>query len=365
MKVEVKEIILSTAGSDRKMVNYSTKSALADASAGIIGSLVAMLAFYPVDVIKVNLQASNSTSNRTTEPSLSNKATPKTKSRSTTLQDFLSFYFRGVHFKISHTIASSFAYFFLYSWIQSTHRTISRSMEMVPRGKPYNYQPRTSTRLLLAAFAAMMNTCLTLPLDVLSARSQSLKEHPPLEKNSLRASDVKAKNVKNLWKGLWPALLLCSNPSIHYTVFDIIKAKVLSQKRNQKRKESLTWLEAFLFGMIAKFVATIVTYPLIRAKVILMVNSDDNVARDSSDKGNDQKNLKRTEKWSENETRLTRILISTYQKEGIAGLYKGCNLQLLHTLLKSALLMMVRERITATTRGMILGKQEQDRSIIE
>ena len=54
---------------------------------------------------------------------------------------------------------------------------------------------------------------------------------------------------------------------------------------------------------------------------------------------------------------MTRILVNTYQKEGIAGLYKGCNLQLLHTLLKSALLMMVRERITSTTQRLILGEQ--------
>jgi hypothetical protein len=38
-----------------------------------------------------------------------------------------------------------------------------------------------------------------------------------------------------------------------------------------------------------------------------------------------------------------------FRKDGIRGIYQGCSLQLLHTVLKSALLMMVRERITSGT----------------
>ena len=53
---------------------------------------------------------------------------------------------------------------------------------------------------------------------------------------------------------------------------------------------------------------------------------------------------------------MTRLLLDMFQKDGVSGLYKGCRLQLIHTLLKSALLMMVRERITVITRKMLLGK---------
>jgi hypothetical protein len=93
--------------------------------------------------------------------------------------------------------------------------------------------------------------------------------------------------------------------------------------------------QAFLLGLVAKFVATISTYPLIRAKVILMVSS---------------------------ETSLWKSLVKSYNQDGgIKGLYKGCDWQLIHTLLKNALMMMVRERITEETHRLVMGTaNEQD-----
>ena len=75
---------------------------------------------------------------------------------------------------------------------------------MVHPSKPYNYRPNTSTRLLLAAVAAMMNTCLTLPLDVLSARTQSadLNQDDP---DNLSNSNQPSKNKQN-WKHVWRGL---------------------------------------------------------------------------------------------------------------------------------------------------------------
>lgn len=159
---------------------------------------------------------------------------------------------------------------------------------------------------------------------------------------------------KSLWKGFVPSLLLCSNPAIHYTVFDTIKYWVLATRERRQQQQwreavssnsrawssttpgakaarspssSLNMAEAFVVGIIAKFVATIVTYPLIRAKVMIMITS---------------------------RTSMIGCLVDEYRKHGPTGLYKGCHLQLLHTLLKSAVLMMVKERITRTTRRIVL-----------
>jgi Mitochondrial carrier protein len=151
-----------------------------------------------------------------------------------------------------------------------------------------------------------------------------------------------------LWKGLTPALLLCMNPAIHYTVYDIFKNRLLTSHPHSTTPSSdtnhhhpntnqyhrrLSMSQAFFLGLTAKFVATIATYPLIRAKVILMVTSE-------------------TSLWS--------ALIKSYHNDdGIRGLYKGCDWQLLHTLLKSALMMMVREYITEQTHRWIVGGGEE------
>lgn len=87
-------------------------------------------------------------------------------------------------------------------------------------------------------------------------------------------------------------------------------------------------MDAFLLGLFAKFVATIATYPVIRAKVMLMVTS---------------------------EKSMVAVLCRSYKEHGVRGLYKGCNWQLIHTVLKSALMMMVRENITAGTQRVIVG----------
>lgn len=90
--------------------------------------------------------------------------------------------------------------------------------------------------------------------------------------------------LAGLWKGLWPSLLHCSNPSIHFTVFDVLKESVLKYKLIQlgqrhsveviNKRLTLSLGEAFIIGIIAKFVAIVVTYPLIRAKVMLMLSGD-------------------------------------------------------------------------------------------
>ena len=95
--------------------------------------------------------------------------------------------------------------------------------------------------------------------------------------------------------------------------------------------------EAFLLGLVAKFVATIATYPLIRAKVMIVTSQPSSQLSPV--------------------TELCKCITDEYENHGLQGLYRGCRLQLFHTLLKSALLMMVRERITRTTHRILMATE--------
>ena len=297
------------------------QKAVADALAGVAGSLVSLWVAYPIDVWKTNVQAGRESSWNPDQ------------------------LFAGWKTKTLHTASSSFCYFYLYSWIFSSW-TASRK----------NKQVSAPTRLVLSAIAAMLNTCATLPFDVISTRHQtadagnkiidredgedsdgvyddcsdneeikddSVSLQNPFPGSLQRRLSMRITEFLSLWKGLVPSLLLCSNPAIHYTVFDMTKAQLLKRRG----KNNLSMMDAFLLGMLAKFVATVTTYPLIRAKVILMVTS---------------------------ETDIVQSLQTEYRKHGLPGLYRGCNIQLLHTLLKSALLMMIRERISRTTQRILV-----------
>jgi Mitochondrial carrier protein len=309
-------------------------TALADAMAGVMGSLVALWAFYPMDVIKTNLQAQTET---------------QTSSCSSTSTSAMNL-FRGLHIKTLHTAASSFCYFYIHSYIVSMFQQQQQ-------------QHSTTMKLTLSAIAAMMNTFLTLPLDVIASRHQTWDPHQATssqqQSNNSNDNDTTTTNVDDnvqdnvvcavpnhllpahlpsLWKGLIPSLLLCTNPAIHYTVFDVLKSR-----HSRRTHQPLSMVDAFLLGLAAKFIATISTYPLIRAKLMLMVTTTTT-----------------SRKTNNPNTTMLKCLRDEYTRDGIRAWYTGCNLQLLHTVLKSALMMMVRERIAKTTHRLLIPKTSTD-----
>eukprot|EP00977_Amphora_coffeiformis_P024404 scaffold15735_cov152-Amphora_coffeaeformis.AAC.2 len=300
----------------KRQTTSARSQALADALSGVGAALIALWVFYPIDVWKTHAQAGM-------------KPPPLRRMMSS-----------GLETKSLHTASSSFFYFYLYSWIISTWTT---------RMPSRHNKVSVTTRLLLSAIAAMLNTCLTLPLDVISTRHQTMEVRPRqksededtdkeedanedsflvLRQQVKRLNSLLGWKIGSLWKGLRPSLILCSNPAINYTVFDTIKSRYTATNGNS----SLSLAEAFLLGLFSKFIATIATYPLIRAKVMLMVTS---------------------------QSSMLQCLRQTYQEKGVKGLYEGCDLQLLHTLLKSALLMMMRERISDATKRWIVGPEQK------
>lgn len=387
------------------------RKALADATAGVVGSLVSMLCFYPVDVWKTSLQAAAGQASTTDADNLQHQKSSLQKRRLYDLLSKLSSIpiadlFRGLHHKVAHTIVSSFTYFFVYSLVDTKYLAYRQRNQ--PSSTSETYKMSTVAKLLLTAFSAMINTAITLPFDTISSRIQaghrsnvlpkkeenknrctsrreeeqqyikqySLNTNLPKEafesRNTTSSDDEEKRNIQirsilSLWNGLLPALLLCSNPAIQYTMFEKLKSALLQHRSTQKqpRSKQLTMGEAFVSGLISKFFATIITYPLIRAKVMLMVSSPDifenDDCNDVGSNGSTDRNGGIGNANSKNETgtkkyprSLPSLLISIFRKDGMAGLYRGCSVQLLHTILKSALMLMIRERITSVCHQFFL-----------
>ena len=385
------------------------RKALADALAGVSASLAALWVFYPMDVWKTRLQGSRSNNyyddddDKEEEEERRSGIIPLTFVGSRTC-----FSFAGWHWKTLHTISSSFCYFYIqsavFSWYTiTTHHTTHTILR--------KRQIHASSRLLLSAIAALLNTFLTLPLDVIASQQQARRkneenvkekedddeeeedqelvlventgsgssddfdeetiisrqqqqEHPSTITSYFSSSLLK--RLPFYWKGLGPSLLLCSNPAIHYTVFDSLKYRLLEQQQQRpsnQKKTNITMAEAFCLGIVAKFVATIITYPLIRAKVMLMLTttSHDDHDEDNEDTNKDTDDQTEKQKKKKKNKTMLSCLLDEYQQHGPTALYRGLQLQLIHTLLKSALLMMVRERITRTTRRLLLvhGSEQQ------
>ncbi|XP_074592902.1 peroxisomal adenine nucleotide carrier 1-like [Curcuma longa] len=144
------------------------------------------------------------------------------------------------------------------------------------------------------------------------------------------------------YDGLGISLLLTANPAIQYTVFDQLKQRVLRRQSNKVATEntksspaSLSAFSAFLLGAISKSVATVLTYPAIRCKVMIQsADIEDGSKQDSQSK------RPRT---------MMGALSSIWKYEGIPGFFKGLNAQILKTVLSSALLLMIKEKISKFT----------------
>jgi Mitochondrial carrier protein len=365
-------------GNDTK----ASRKALVDAFAAVFADVVAVWALYPLDFYKTRLQTTSS-SNRRNKSSSHNQRTNVSRTelneQPTSLDCIRIGHYDGIGMKTIQAAASSFSYFYLYSWIASRYTTSTigrRSHQSSPASKESALSPQI--RLLLTALAAMGNTLLTLPLDVvatqrqvrvcssvdcnadnntellLSGESAYGPSHVGCPTAESGYSDLPSRSdwsvsfallrvafcvlsvrmrkrllhVRQYWRGLWPALILCSNPAINYTIYDAVKVRYISRRAG---RTDLTFYEAFALGLIAKFASTIATYPLIAAKTKMM--SKQRVVSKS----------------------LIQCLRDDYRDGGASALYRGCNVQLYHTVLKSALMMMLKEKITAAAYKIIHG----------
>ncbi|KAF8053979.1 hypothetical protein N665_1358s0014 [Sinapis alba] len=297
---------------------------ISEATSGAIGSLLSTTILYPLDTCKSKYQAEISVPGNHKYRNISDVFWEAISSG-----NVLSLY-QGLGTKNVQSFVSSFIYFYSYSYFKRLHseRIGSKSIG-------------TKANLLIAAASAAFTNILTQPLDTASSRMQTSEFG----------------NAKGFWKtltegtwrdaydGLGITLLLTPNPAIQYTVFDQLKQNLVEKRKAKAKKDSspvvISAFMAFLLGAMSKTAATVITYPLIRCKVMIQAADDtkDNEAKKPRER------IKKT---------IPGVIYAIWEKEGVLGFFKGLQAQILKTVLSSALLLMIKEKITATTWFLIL-----------
>ncbi|KAJ7973370.1 peroxisomal adenine nucleotide carrier 1 [Quillaja saponaria] len=296
---------------------------ISEATSGAIGSLLSTTILYPLDTCKTKYQAEARAHGQQKYRNLSDVLW-----EALTTRQVVSLY-QGLGTKNLQSFISQFVYFYGYSYFKRLYLEKSGTKSI-----------GTKANLIIAAAAGACTAIMTQPLDTASSKMQT-------------SAFGKSKGLwKTLTEGTWSdafdglgiSLLLTSNPAIQYTVFDQLKHRLLKGKQSKEdggsSPESLSALTAFVLGAISKSVATIVTYPAIRCKVMIQ-------ATDSNEDGN----IKTRRKYPKT---LSRVLCAIWKREGILGFFKGLHAQILKTVLSSALLLMIKEKIAATTWVLIL-----------
>ncbi|KAE8808579.1 peroxisomal adenine nucleotide carrier 1-like [Hordeum vulgare] len=301
---------------------------LAEAASGAVGALVSTTVLYPLDTCKTKFQADVQTDQGAHKyRNLSDVFWEAIKKK-----QFLSLY-QGLKTKNIQSFISQFVYFYGYSYFKRLYLEKSGAKSI-----------GTKANLLIAAAAGACTVVVTQPLDTASSRMQTSAFG--------KSKGLRATLAEGTWleafDGLGISLMLTCNPSIQYTVFDQLKQKlILRQTRKNAESASdsspvaLSAFSAFLLGAISKSVATILTYPLIRCKVMIQAADPDDDDEDESERtgpGN-----------SRPPKTMLGAMHAMWNKEGIPGFFKGLHAQILKTVLSSALLLMIKEKISKFT----------------
>jgi len=231
--------------------------------------------------------------------------------------------YKGLSSVLTSLAVSNFVYFYTNNLLKVLLRKLTSEKNI-----------SVAQNLLIASLAGVVNVMLTCPLWVANTRIK-------LQKNS-NVKDSKAKSVKPysglfecmqriyeeegavaLWNGAGSSLMLVSNPTINFVVYDKVKQTIDARIKESGRKY-LTSFEIFVTGAIAKALATIFTYP------IQVAQSRQRANKDSS--GSTFANT-------------FKILAEIFAKDGFLGWFAGMNAKLVQTILTAAFQFLCYEQI--------------------
>nr|AFK47577.1 unknown [Lotus japonicus] len=292
---------------------------LSEATSGAIGSLVSTTVLYPLDTCKTKYQAEVQAKHQRKYRGISDVLWEAIAKR-----QVLSLC-QGLGTKNVQSFVSSFIYFYGYSYFKRLY--------LIRSG---NKNIGTVANLIAATAAGVCTILITQPLDTAASRMQTSE----FGKSKGFWKSLSEGTWSEAFDGLAISILLTSNPSIQYTAFDQLKQRILKDKMSKKTDtksspEALSSFSAFMLGAVSKCAATCLTYPAIRCKVMIQ-------AADSDDD-------KRTEAERKAQRTISGALYTIWRREGLLGYFNGLQAQILKTVLSSALLMMVKEKITKSS----------------
>lgn len=319
-----------------------------------VGGMFSASALYPLEVLKTRMQAegdveevlpnSQDGENEKTENGTANNSTElarkqlkqrycKAAGEGMTSYATLMYqneggippFYSGVSTSAIQSATEKALYFFAYTFFKNGYVSITgdSSIGALPN-------------LILGCMAEWAHLPVTLPIDCVTTAIQTD------DKNRgafvLMGNILSEKGIGGFYKGIQAYTVLCLKPAIQYTVYEQVKKIVIAARRVQAHgravvDDSLSAAEAFFLGMFARIVATMLTYPYLRAKVMLQ-----------STYGNAK--VKPT---------IPQMIAEQLSKGGVWGLYQGIGPELTRGVFSAALMMMVKERIGVVVRALIDG----------
>ncbi len=386
---------------------------IAHAIAGAAGGAFATWLFYPLELIRVEMQknpqpSSSSSRHYDNDEDDDGDAPPP----ETNLECLIRLYkkqalYRGASSMVITMLISSYITFFALE-------SIRRSMASLKHQAASTYSRQQQTRqihrlqkhiqflnymlpkskmgssLLASTLTGIINVFLTTPLwngtrRIMESDPQPIQEEPVLsctatnnstnemqQQSIMKVQQYKPEpnlwemmhtiateeGVPQLWHGTVSSLLLVSNPAIQYFLYEQIRAWVLGVKNRRSsggggdRAQSLqlTAMEAFLFGALSKTVATVVTYPLQLGQVLIRLRK--NEVKELIDQQADSSptnNIASIEEYNG----MADCLYQQFSRGGFSSLFQGMSSKLVQTVGQASFIFVTYEQMLAVVANFI------------
>lgn len=281
------------------------KSDFATAIAGSVSAAFSTVSVYPLDTIKTHLNKGVDDSGHDLK-SLDDVLNRVVFKKGVNLSSLRSVY-AGLESKIFMSMTQKFLYFYIYNYFL---RYLKRSRGHVS----------VLMNLMVGYLSAIVAVGILTPFEIAQTRKQLDASERRSVREVLRAL-YKEEGIKGFYKGFQTNIILCVNPAIEFSVFDQVRKVFLKANKTS----SLSDGEAFWLGAFGKAVATVLTFPHVRAKVLQQANVERFRGMDS-----------------------TSILITLLMTEGAKSWFAGMKIQLIKNVLASAIMMAMKERFERT-----------------
>eukprot|EP00668_Euglena_longa_P044281 GGOE01058888.1.p1 GENE.GGOE01058888.1~~GGOE01058888.1.p1 ORF type:complete len:303 (+),score=82.95 GGOE01058888.1:703-1611(+) len=296
--------------------------ALVEACSAAVGTTVATLLFYPVDLVKTRVQAKVG-SDDDQQPAHAMAVVQDILHRDGPLG-----LYRGLPQYLLKDIVTTASLFFWKQLVADIYR------------KRVNPHPGLAEDLLIGVVGGSVTQMLVLPTDRVIVRLQVDPAQPSVLQ--VIRSIHREGGLDAFWIGLAPSLLLTCNPAITFTAFDLLKRRAAALLR--RSPATLSALQTFLLASVAKALALLLTYPLIRARVVMLAQ----LRQETGEFSSTSRPSRRPSLWH-----MLRILSEILRLEGFDGLYKGFAAQFWLSILSSGMLLVVRDRILRIVRALL------------
>lgn len=313
----------------------SNETIASEVLAASLGGMISASALYPLEILKTKMQAAQDDE----EKKETKKGMWQYAKYLYEKEGSLGIFFRGVEISALQSALEKALYFLAYTSLKETHRKLHSPQQSQQHLTASAHHIDTITNLALGCLAEWAHLPITLPVDAWTTQiqTQSNKSRFKQQKPLAILLHLLSGDKKQLYKGIGAYYVLCFKPALQYTVYEQVKQIILKRSH----KTSLSAVEAFVLGMFARTISTVLVFPFVRAKVLLQTSGKTNSANPDA---LTQRNV-------------TSVLHQVYQEQGLSGLFQGLGPELTRGIFSSALMLMIKERLAVVVREALGGER--------